>query len=162
MRVFFSRFVKGCSRHIHRTMSLRVAESCTRSVGSLSRHAVFASFRAFIAPGTRRISSHTIHTFRTRPVSVAWKRARWNDGRRLLQTQRYQSFTPPSPESLGKAAPAREYRRSIKFVRRFLYISATTGLLYLIDTQLYASSITRSLRTFGLGLVVALDYKLNC
>jgi aarF domain-containing kinase len=33
--------------------------------------------------------------------------------------------------------------------------------LYLLDTQLYASSITRSLRTFGLGIVVALDYKLN-
>jgi aarF domain-containing kinase len=36
-----------------------------------------------------------------------------------------------------------------------------TGVLYLLDTQLYASSITRSLRTFGLGIVVALDYKIN-
>lgn len=40
-------------------------------------------------------------------------------------------------------------------------MSAVTGALYLIDTQLYASAITRSLRTFGLGIWVAFDYKLN-
>src|SRR2546429_226629 len=32
---------------------------------------------------------------------------------------------------------------------------------YALDTQLYASSLTRSLRTFSLGFVVALDYKIN-
>lgn len=36
-----------------------------------------------------------------------------------------------------------------------------TGALYFIDSQFYASAITRSLRTFGLGVVVAADYKLN-
>jgi aarF domain-containing kinase len=35
------------------------------------------------------------------------------------------------------------------------------GALYLLDIQFYASSITRSLRVFGLGTLVALDYKLN-
>ena len=30
-----------------------------------------------------------------------------------------------------------------------------------MDTQLYASSLTRSARTFALGLVVAIDYKIN-
>lgn len=75
--------------------------------------------------------------------------------------QRYQAFVPPSPESLGKAAPAKHYRRSIKWGRRLLYVTAVTGAFYLIDNQLYASSITRSLRTFGLGIVVAADYKLN-
>jgi aarF domain-containing kinase len=68
---------------------------------------------------------------------------------------------PPSPESLGKAAPAKQYRKTIKWGRRLLYISVVTGGLYLIDTQLYAASVTRSLRTFALGVVVAADYKLN-
>jgi aarF domain-containing kinase len=35
------------------------------------------------------------------------------------------------------------------------------GTLYLIDRQAFASGIGRSLRTFGNGLYVALDYKLN-
>lgn len=40
-------------------------------------------------------------------------------------------------------------------------MSAGLGTLYLLDRQFYASSITRSFRTFGLGLLVAVDYKLN-
>lgn len=35
------------------------------------------------------------------------------------------------------------------------------GALYAIDSQVYASGMGRSLRTFGTGLLVALDYKLN-
>jgi aarF domain-containing kinase len=81
--------------------------------------------------------------------------------RRFIQTQRYQGFVPPSPESLGKAAPPKQYPRSIKWGRRLLYVGVATGALYLIDTQFYASSITRTVRVFGLGLLVALDYKLN-
>jgi len=42
-----------------------------------------------------------------------------------------------------------------------LYLSAGIGSIYVLDNQFYSSSLTRSLRTFGLGLVVALDYKLN-
>lgn len=80
--------------------------------------------------------------------------------RRYVQ-QRFEPFVPPSPASLGKAKPAKYYPRSQKWARRLFYVSAVTGALYLIDTQLYASSITRSLRTFGLGIVVATDYKLN-
>ncbi|KAK6614424.1 ABC1 family protein C10F6.14c [Botrytis cinerea] len=78
-----------------------------------------------------------------------------------FHAQRYQPFVPPSPASLGKAAPPKLYPRTIKWGRRLLYVSAATGIAYLIDTQLYASSITRSLRTFGLGILVAIDYKLN-
>lgn len=36
-----------------------------------------------------------------------------------------------------------------------------TGVLYGVDRQFYASSITRSVRTFGLVPIVALDYKIN-
>jgi aarF domain-containing kinase len=74
---------------------------------------------------------------------------------------RFQPFVPPSPESLGKAAPAKEYKRLRKWGRRVFYVSATLGTLYILDRQLYASSLTRSFRTFGTGLVAALDYKLN-
>lgn len=81
--------------------------------------------------------------------------------RRGAHSQRFQPFIPPSPESLGRATPAKQYRRTLTWGRRFIYVSAAVGTLYLVDAQLYASSITRSLRTFGLGLIVALDYKLN-
>jgi aarF domain-containing kinase len=81
--------------------------------------------------------------------------------RRTVHTQRFQPLVPPSPESLGKAAPAKQYPRSIKWGRRLLYVSVTTGILYVFDKEFYASSIARSLRTFGTGILVALDYKLN-
>jgi len=42
-----------------------------------------------------------------------------------------------------------------------LILSAVLGTGYLLDRQIYASGIARSLRTFSLGLLVALDYKLN-
>ncbi|CAD6583481.1 MAG: hypothetical protein ASARMPREDX12_001281 [Alectoria sarmentosa] len=42
-----------------------------------------------------------------------------------------------------------------------MYLALGTGVLYGVDRQFYASSITRSARTFGLGLIVALDYKIN-
>lgn len=41
------------------------------------------------------------------------------------------------------------------------YLSALTGTAYVLDTRLYASSLTRSLRTFGTGLLAAADYKMN-
>ncbi|CAF9922396.1 MAG: hypothetical protein ALECFALPRED_002075 [Alectoria fallacina] len=42
-----------------------------------------------------------------------------------------------------------------------MYLALGTGVLYGVDRHFYASSITRSARTFGLGLIVALDYKIN-
>lgn len=80
---------------------------------------------------------------------------------RNLQTQRFQPLTPPSPASLGKPIPAKQYYRSRKWGRRLLYVSAITGTVYLLDTQFYASSLTRSFRTFSMGLLVAIDYKMN-
>lgn len=81
--------------------------------------------------------------------------------RRSIQTQRFQAFAPPSPESLGKAAPPKQYRRTIKWGRRLIYVSAAAGLFYLIDTRVFYSSLTRSLRTFCTSFVIAVDYKLN-
>ncbi|PBP28577.1 ABC transporter [Diplocarpon rosae] len=108
-----------------------------------------------------RRNLQSLHHHAQRPVALAKWASVAKSYRRTIQNQRFQSFTPPSPESLGKAVPAKHYRRSIKWGRRLLYVTAVTGTLYILDTQLYASSITRSLRTFGLGIVVALDYKLN-
>jgi aarF domain-containing kinase len=82
-------------------------------------------------------------------------------GRRYAHRSQFQPLTPPSPESLGRAAPAKEYRKTRKWGRRFFLVGGGLGTFYLLDSQLYASSITRSLRTFGTGLYVAADYKIN-
>lgn len=33
--------------------------------------------------------------------------------------------------------------------------------MYVVDSQVYASGLGRSLRTFATGVLVALDYKIN-
>lgn len=81
--------------------------------------------------------------------------------RRLFHPQRFQPFVPPSPSSLGKPTPAKTYPRTRKWLRRLLYLSLTAGVVYGIDNQFYASALTRTTRTFSLGLLVALDYKIN-
>ncbi|KAI1079670.1 ABC1-domain-containing protein [Whalleya microplaca] len=82
---------------------------------------------------------------------------------RSVQTQstRFEPLRPPSPSSLGKPKAAREFKRSRKWGRRVLILSALGGSVYLLDRQAFASGIGRSLFTFGTGLFVALDYKLN-
>ncbi|KAK3695438.1 ABC1 family-domain-containing protein [Podospora appendiculata] len=74
---------------------------------------------------------------------------------------RFKPLHPPSPSSLGAPQAARTYTRSRKWGRRLLILSALFGTVYLIDDKLYAAGIQRSLRTFGTGLLVAADYKLN-
>jgi aarF domain-containing kinase len=81
--------------------------------------------------------------------------------RGIHQNQQFQPFIPPSPSSLPKAAPPKTYKRSLKWARRLIYLSLFTGVVYGIDSQFYASSVTRTSRTFALGVLVALDYKIN-
>lgn len=81
--------------------------------------------------------------------------------RRYVHSGEFQPFLPPSPSSLGKPTAAKTYTRSRKWLRRLVYVSVTTGVIYGIDSQFYASSLTRTARTFSLGLIVALDYKIN-
>ena len=81
--------------------------------------------------------------------------------RRHLQTQRFSPLVPPSPASLGRAAAPKTYPRTRKWTRRLGYLTLTGAIIYALDRQLYASSLTRSVRTFGLGLLVAADYKIN-
>lgn len=68
---------------------------------------------------------------------------------------------PPSPESLGKPAPPKTYPRATKWLRRLVILSAACGTIYVLDRNLFASGLGRSLRTFGTGLLVAVDYKVN-
>lgn len=46
-------------------------------------------------------------------------------------------------------------------MRRLFIVSAALGAGYIIDTQLNASSITRSVRCFQTGLLIGIDYKIN-
>lgn len=70
-------------------------------------------------------------------------------------------FIPPSPAKLGAPRSARSYTRTRRWLRRLLILSSILGAGYLTDKYVYASGLARSLRTFGVGLLVAFDYKLN-
>ncbi|EGD92823.1 ABC1 domain-containing protein [Trichophyton tonsurans CBS 112818] len=80
---------------------------------------------------------------------------------RSIHSQQFQPFVPPSPESLGKPSRAKTYPRTRKWLRRLFYTGASLSALYILDNQFNASCITRTTRTFALGLFVALDYKIN-
>jgi aarF domain-containing kinase len=82
---------------------------------------------------------------------------------RRLQTQAWEPLRPPNPADLPKPR-ARKIKPPFtkrKWVRRLAIFSALLGTGYLVDRQLYASSITRSARTFKTGLLIGLDYKIN-
>ncbi|KAK7419531.1 hypothetical protein QQX98_003300 [Neonectria punicea] len=73
----------------------------------------------------------------------------------------YQPMRPPTPAELGAPKAAKQYRRGRRWARRLATISAVGGVIYLADQRTYAGGFARSVRTFGTGLLVALDYKLN-
>jgi aarF domain-containing kinase len=81
--------------------------------------------------------------------------------RPIHSSRQFQPFVPPSPASLGKAQAAKHYPRTLRWLRRLLYLSAALGTGYAADRVFYASSLARSARTFATGLFVALDYKVN-
>jgi aarF domain-containing kinase len=79
---------------------------------------------------------------------------------RRLQSQ-FQPLRPPTLEELGRAAPAKTYRRTRKWLRRLIRLAIAAGIVYGVDTYFYDACITRSFRTFYTGLFVAIDYKIN-
>ncbi|KAI1638029.1 ABC1 family-domain-containing protein [Biscogniauxia mediterranea] len=81
--------------------------------------------------------------------------------RNIQTNSRFEPLRPPSPSSLGTPRQAREYRRTQRWARRLVLLTAIIGGLYTIDRQAFASAGARSARTFGVGLLVALDYKVN-
>ncbi|KAI9808634.1 MAG: hypothetical protein M1825_003785 [Sarcosagium campestre] len=94
-------------------------------------------------------------------VAAAAPTKNLNGARRWIQSQGFQPFVPPSPASLPKAAPPKQFRRTRRLARGLIYLAIGSGVVYAVDRQFYAAALTRSLRTFSLGLVVALDYKIN-
>ncbi|KAI0172734.1 ABC1-domain-containing protein [Hypoxylon sp. FL1284] len=104
---------------------------------------------------TRATRSHFVAL--ARPPSRACQRQT-----RSVQTHTsFEPLRPPSPASLGRPQAAREFKRTRRWGRRALIAAAVLGTAYAVDRQAFASGVGRSLRTFGLGLLVALDYKLN-
>jgi aarF domain-containing kinase len=86
----------------------------------------------------------------------------WSPIRRTLhQSSKVASFAPTPPSSLGSPTPAKQFRRTRKWARRLVYVGLAVALGYVVDKRYYASSLKRSVSTFGLGLWVALDYKIN-
>ncbi|KAF3026020.1 hypothetical protein E8E15_000718 [Penicillium rubens] len=102
--------------------------------------------------------AHTTFLRSLRPTGICpsiWRPHRY------VHSSQFQPFVPPSPSSLGKPKEAKTYKRTIRWLRRIIYVSLATGVAYGIDSQFYASSLTRTARTFSLGILVALDYKIN-
>ena len=81
--------------------------------------------------------------------------------RHAIQTQQFRPFVPPPPSSLPPPSPPKEFRRFRRYGRRLLYVVAGVGVVYVVDKHFYASSLNRCAKTFSLGIVVALDYKIN-
>ena len=113
------------------------------------------NLRAKIGDSTRAFNSHTRPSVRqaalARPGTLVLRR---------LQSQ-FEALKPPSPASLGKAAPAKNYRRTRKWLRRLFRASLLVAVVFAADIYFYDESLTRSARTFYNGLVIALDYNLN-
>lgn len=143
-------------------LPLRTAARCSRTARSPGSPQIPSASNSTTLLALRQLSSRSRAQLRSpEKPRLSRKNGLPTIIHRSIQTQRYQAFVPPSPESLGKAAPPKQYPRLIRWGRRLLYVGLVTGGLYLIDTQFYASSITRTIRVFAAGAIVALDYKLN-
>ncbi|KAI5289034.1 hypothetical protein KEM54_004517 [Ascosphaera aggregata] len=70
-------------------------------------------------------------------------------------------FAAPLPDSLGGSIAAKDYKRTRHWACKVLLIGTVAGISYGVDKNLYASCVTRSLRTFWTSVVAALDYKIN-
>ncbi|KAH8802803.1 ABC transporter [Xylogone sp. PMI_703] len=149
-------------------MSLRMAGSfarCRRSQNlataiSLPRPHLSAKTLISRIGNSRSLQSRSLNSLSTTSIVPQARSSSFHNAR-SAHTSQFQPLRPPSPESLGRAAPAKQYYGLRRWGKRILYFSTALGTFYVIDTQFYASSLTRSLRTFWTGLVVAIDYKLN-
>ncbi|KAL2418139.1 ABC1 family protein lscO [Exophiala dermatitidis] len=109
----------------------------------------------------RRICTQCLQTLSRRPNPRFASLRPLLQRRPFSQAQLRAAFVPPTPASLGKAVPAKEYKRTIKWFRRLAYLTLFGTVVYVLDKRYYASSLTRCTRTFVVGLTAALDYKIN-
>ncbi|KAH7073330.1 ABC1 family-domain-containing protein [Paraphoma chrysanthemicola] len=116
-------------------------------------HGLFALRRAPVHHATSRLLTRPFVPSRCSQTPLA----------RRLQTQAWEPLRPPNPADLPKPRPRKikpPFTRR-KWVRRLAIVSALAGTGYVFDRQFYASSISRSLRTFYTGLLIGIDYKIN-
>ncbi|KAK0877132.1 hypothetical protein LTR87_009058 [Friedmanniomyces endolithicus] len=159
----------------------RFIRTCTNDAASVEQqHALLsrAMIRLFTASGIPLCGRCASKTLRPPSASVAdprrylSKATRTSTRSTLAQKpihthllRRYetafQPLTPPTPSSLGKPSHAKTYRRSGRLLRRLVQLSVLVAAAYGIDNQFFEASITRSFRTFSVGLLIALDYKIN-
>ncbi|KAF3055005.1 ABC1 family protein C10F6.14c [Daldinia childiae] len=126
------------------------------------RNGVAKLYTRQVIPKQRIEACNVAHATPTLVCRRLPNRARSLHQARSIQTHSsFEPLRPPSPSSLGKPQAARDFKRSRKWGRRLLIFSAITGTIYVIDNQAFAAGIRRSLFTFGTGLWVALDYKIN-
>ncbi|TQN71923.1 ABC1 family protein [Colletotrichum shisoi] len=136
------------------------------SIAGLSARApaqkCFLSASAAAVAGRQSLrNSKTIPTITTTTTTTTSRLLSYTRTARIRTSSHRQALVPPSPASLGAPRKARTYPRGSKWLRRLLVLSAVGGSIYLFDRQVYASGLGRTLRTFSMGLVVALDYKVN-
>ncbi|KAB5547102.1 ABC1 family-domain-containing protein [Coniochaeta sp. 2T2.1] len=128
-----------------------------QSIARHTRHATAPATAIPPRPLSRSLLSSTRHALSRQPPTLRPQSRPFNQH----SSGPYSPLVPPSPSSLGAPRPARTYPRLTRWSRRLIILSALLGGAYLLDRQIYASGIARSARTFGLGLVVAVDYKIN-
>ncbi len=73
----------------------------------------------------------------------------------------FKPMRPPTPQELGRPQAAKQFKRGRKWTRRLLWTAAVLGGIYAVDSQVYAAGLTRTARTFGTTLLVAVDYNIN-
>lgn len=138
----------------------RICGQCASSILRPCRPVMAA--RDLHRPRPRLLHSTTSTLLRARPLPLGRNTAPNNLSSLFRRCQsQFEPLKPPSPSSLGRPTAAKSYRRSRKWLRRLFRSSLAAALVLTLDVYFYDQSLTRSLRTFYTGLVVALDYKLN-
>ena len=121
-------------------------------------HSPVRSYTKSIAPGTCHVQKSqtqtTVHLARYPSLLSKASSIRALHTTRPL-SQRFSPLIPPPPSSLPKAQPAKQYKRTRKWLRRLFYLSVLVGGAHLTDRYFLYSSLTRSARTFALGIIVA-------
>jgi aarF domain-containing kinase len=84
-----------------------------------------------------------------------------NFHRHYASREQFSALRPPDPSTLPKPQSAKSKQRRKVILRRLFITSLACGLIYIVDRNYKASSLTRSLRTFYTGILVGVDYKIN-
>ena len=136
--------------------------ACLRQCASrtLGFPSAFAADRTIILRSLNTTGTRSFSIRSQRAILPAVKSNATTSVIKRWQSQ-FQQAKPPSPADLGKPASAKTYRRSRKWLRRLVRLAIAVAIIGTVDVYLYDRCLTRSVRTFYTGLVLALDYKFN-